>query len=297
MVTRRQFSIRDPESSGSLSFSRTPITRPGGTVTLAEKVSDGNTNPVNKVRLAGFSFDNLTEPEVVDHIIRESEAGRGGWVLTPNIDFCRKASRDPELTAQLRGASLTVADGMPLLWAAKANRTPIVARVTGSSLIFTVSEAAAATSRSVYFLGGAQGVPELAGQNLANRYPGLKVAGSDAPPFAFEESAEAIGQVEAKLRSAAPDIVYVGLGFPKQEKLIIELRKVLRSAWFIGCGGAIPIVAGSVPRAPEWMQRAGLEWLHRLSKEPKRLFRRYVIEDLPFAITLLVRVKFSHQTR
>jgi N-acetylglucosaminyldiphosphoundecaprenol N-acetyl-beta-D-mannosaminyltransferase len=265
-------------------------------VTLADKVSGGSTYPVKKVRLAGFSFDNLTEQEVVDHIINESGAGRGGWVLTPNIDICRQASRDPELTAQLREASLTVADGMPLLWAARANGTPIIARVTGSSLIFTLSEAAAAAGRSVYFLGGAQGVPELAGQNLANRYPGLKVAGSDAPPFAFEESAEAMGQVEAKVRSAAPDIVYVGMGFPKQEKLIIELRKVLPSAWYIGCGAAIPIVAGSVPRAPEWMQRAGLEWLHRLSKEPKRLFRRYVIEDLPFAISLLAQTKFMRKS-
>jgi len=262
-------------------------------VALADKVSDGNNAPARKVRIAGFDFDNLTEQEVVDHIVNESVAGRGGWVLTPNIDFCRKASRDPGLLAQLRESSLTVVDGMPLLWAAKANGTPVVARVTGSSLIFTVSEAAATTGRSVYLLGGAQGIPELAGQNLANRYPGLKVAGSDAPPFAFEESVEAVEQIKAKVGGAGPDIVYVGLGFPKQEKLIIELRKVHPSAWYIGCGAAIPIVAGAVPRAPEWMQHAGLEWLHRLLKEPRRLFRRYIIEDLPFAIALLIKIKLG----
>jgi N-acetylglucosaminyldiphosphoundecaprenol N-acetyl-beta-D-mannosaminyltransferase len=262
-------------------------------VTLADKLSDGDAASARKVRLAGFVFDNLTEQEVVDHIINESKAGRGGWVLTPNVDICRKASRDPELMALLREPSLTVADGMPLLWAAKAKGTPIVARVTGSSLILTLSEAAAATGKAVYLLGGAPGIPDLAGQNLAKLYPGLQVAGSDSPPFAFEESAEAIEQIKAKIGSAAADIIYVGLGFPKQEKLIIELQKALPSAWYIGCGGAIPIVAGSVPRAPEWMQRAGLEWSHRLMKEPRRLFRRYVLEDLPFAISLLVRVKLG----
>jgi N-acetylglucosaminyldiphosphoundecaprenol N-acetyl-beta-D-mannosaminyltransferase len=241
------------------------------------------------IHLAGFNFDNLTELDVIRRIIDESQAGRGGWVVTPNIDICRKTQRDPALRSLLADASLTVPDGMPLLWTAKVRGEPFVQRVTGSSLIFSLTEAASAAGRSVYLLGGEPGVPEAAGANLVGRYPGLKVVGTDAPPLGFERSAAALDDIKSRLRDASPDIVYVGLGFPKQERLIAQLRPTLPAAWFIGCGAAIPIAAGAVPRAPVWMQRSGLEWAHRLLKEPRRLFRRYLIEDLPFAAGLLLR--------
>jgi N-acetylglucosaminyldiphosphoundecaprenol N-acetyl-beta-D-mannosaminyltransferase len=256
---------------------------------FAEPLEEARALPANKVRLAGFDFDNLSEQEVIEHILSESRAGRGGWVVTPNIDICRKTVRDPALRSMLREASLTVADGMPLLWTAKVNGQPFVDRVTGSSLIFTLSAGAAAAGRSIYLLGGEPGVPEMAGQGLVGRYPGLKVAGTDAPPLGFEESATAIDQIKGRVRDAAPDIIFVGMGFPKQERLITTLMPELPAAWFVGCGAGIPIAAGAVPRAPEWMQRLGLEWVHRLLLEPRRLFRRYIVEDLPFAAMLLAR--------
>jgi N-acetylglucosaminyldiphosphoundecaprenol N-acetyl-beta-D-mannosaminyltransferase len=240
-----------------------------------------------RVRLAGFEFDLLTEAEVIRHIVSESAAGSGGWVATPNVDICQRVRREPALRELVRGATLVVPDGMPLLWAARLRGAPLAERVTGSSLIFSLTSAAASAGRSVYLLGGDPGVPDLAGRELARRYPELRVAGAYAPELGFEASPEAMALIRERLGQARPDIVYVGLGFPKQERLIAELTAVLPGAWFIGCGAAIPFAAATLPRAPVWMQRSGLEWAFRLLKEPRRLFRRYLVDDAPYAAYLL----------
>ena len=241
-----------------------------------------------RVRLAGFEFDRLTEADVIRHIVSESRSGRGGWVATPNIDICQHAQRDPAARDLVRGASLIVPDGMPLLWAARLRGAALAERVTGSSLIFTLTSAATQAGLSVFLLGGDPGVPDLAGRQLADRYPGLKLAGADSPPVGFERSADEMTRIRQLLSQAQPDIVYVGLGFPKQERLITDLTATLPRAWFIGCGASIQFAAGTIPRAPIWMQRTGLEWSFRLLKEPRRLFRRYLIQDAPYAARLLL---------
>jgi N-acetylglucosaminyldiphosphoundecaprenol N-acetyl-beta-D-mannosaminyltransferase len=125
---------------------------------------------------------------------------------------------------------------------------------------------------------------------LKLRYPDLKVAGADSPPMGFDTRIEEVEAAADKMALAAPDIVYVGLGFPKQERMIARFAPLLPSAWFVACGAAIPFAAGAVPRAPEWMQRAGLEWAYRLRTEPRRLFPRYVVHDLPFAAGLFAAI-------
>jgi N-acetylglucosaminyldiphosphoundecaprenol N-acetyl-beta-D-mannosaminyltransferase len=212
----------------------------------------------------------------------------GGWVATPNIDICRQTRRDARARSLLQSATLVVPDGMPLIWFSRIRDERLTERVAGSSLIFSLTEAAAKQSRSIYLLGGEPGVAERAGQNLADRYPGLKVAGSESPPMGFDETGGQVKAIIDNLQLAAPDIVYVGLGYPKQERLIVKLAAALPSTWFIGCGAAIPFAAGTLPRAPFWMQRSGLEWLFRLLSEPRRLFRRYLIHDAPYAIRMLV---------
>ncbi len=240
-----------------------------------------------RVLLAGVDLDRLTEQQVVAHVLEQLSLGHGGWVATPNADICRAVSRDHALRALLNGASLAVPDGMPLLWAAQLKGDPLPERVTGASLIYSLSEAAALHGRSVYLLGGEPGVADEAGERLRHRYPGLKVAGTDAPPRGFDGRQDGVEEVRAKVEAAAPDIVYVGLGFPKQEHLIANLRPSLPGAWFIACGAAIPFAAGALQRAPVWMQRNGLEWLFRLVSEPRRLVKRYLVDDLPFAARLL----------
>jgi N-acetylglucosaminyldiphosphoundecaprenol N-acetyl-beta-D-mannosaminyltransferase len=239
-------------------------------------------------RVAGLDFDALSERQVVARIIGDSDDGRGGWVVTPNIDICRQLRRDPAVRALISGASLVVADGMPLVWASRLVGDPLPERVAGASLIFTLSEAAAASGKTIYLLGGEPGVPARAAAALGRRYPGLLVAGVHSPPFGFEREPGEIEAIAARLTRAKPDIVFVGLGFPKQERLIAAVAPALPAAWFIGCGAAIPFAAGTLPRAPHWMQPLGLEWIHRLISEPRRLFRRYLMDDVPFALRLLV---------
>jgi len=242
---------------------------------------------IDRVRVAGFDFSSLTEAQVISYIVRESTMGRGGWVATPNVDICRQSRAAPALRRLLGGATLTVPDGMPLIWAARLAGRPLPERVSGSSLIDTLSAAAAGANLSIYLLGGAPGVPEQAALALTRRYPGLRVAGADAPRLGFDKSAAEVSAARTRLRAAGPDIVFVGLGFPKQEQLITQLAAVFPHTWFVGCGAAIPFAAGAVPRAPAWMQERGLEWLFRLLKEPRRLFRRYLIDDIPYALVLL----------
>jgi N-acetylglucosaminyldiphosphoundecaprenol N-acetyl-beta-D-mannosaminyltransferase len=251
------------------------------------RTEPGAARPGGRTRLAGLDFDRLTEAAAVEHILQASLRGEGGWVATPNVDICRQTRRDPSLRRLVASASLVVPDGMPLVWAARLRGHPLPERVAGGSLIFSLSEAAARQGLSIYLLGGAPGVPERAGRELRGRYPGLRVAGADSPPFGFDQDPSAIEAVRDRLAAAAPDIVYVGLGFPKQERLIARLAPGSPGAWFIGCGAAIPYAAKALPRPPAWMRRTGLAWLFRLISEPRRLFKRYLVHDLPFAVALL----------
>ena len=251
------------------------------------RTEPGAVRSSGRTRLAGLDFDGLTEAETVEHVVGASHRGEGGWVVTPNVDICRQARRDPSLRQLIGTASLVVPDGMPLVWAAQLSGHPLPERVAGGSLIFSLSEAAARQGLSIYLLGGAPGVPQRAGEELSHRYPGLRVVGADSPPLGFDTDPRAVEGVRDRVAAAAPDIVYVGLGFPKQERLITTLAPACPRAWFIGCGAAIPYAAKALPRPPAWMRRAGLAWLFRLYNEPRRLFRRYLVDDLPFAIRLL----------
>jgi N-acetylglucosaminyldiphosphoundecaprenol N-acetyl-beta-D-mannosaminyltransferase len=239
------------------------------------------------VTVAGVAVDALTEGEVVGHVIAALERGEGGHVVTPNVDICRACSRDPEVRAIVEGADLAVPDGMPLVWASRLLGTPVPERITGADLIWSLSEAAASEGLRVYLLGGPPGVAVRAAEVLGDRYPALLVAGVASPPYGFETSVEALTAVREALLAARPRLVFVGLGFPKQDRLIAALRADLPGTWFVGCGSAIAFTAGSVRRAPEWMRSSGLEWLFRLASEPGRLARRYLVDDLPFALRLL----------
>jgi N-acetylglucosaminyldiphosphoundecaprenol N-acetyl-beta-D-mannosaminyltransferase len=213
--------------------------------------------------------------------------GRGGSIATVNIDILRLITRDHDLARLISGASLVVADGMPLVWAARMAGRPLPQRVTGASLVLTLAAAAAASQRSVYLIGGDPGVPEAAGAALAQLFPGLTIAGTESPPHGFEHDEEMVAGILERVARARPDLVLVGLGCPKQEDLIARMLPLLPQTWFLGCGAGIPMAAGQFRRAPSVMQRVGAEWVHRLALEPRRLARRYLVHDLPFAVMLL----------
>ena len=245
-----------------------------------------------RIPLAGVDLDPLTEPEVVAYVRRALDRGAGGRIVTPNVDILRQARIDPAVQRDLADADLVVADGAPLVWAAKLAGTPLPARVAGSDLIWSLSQGLSEDGRSVYLLGGEPAANRLEGAHraalaLTTAFPGLRIAGHASPRYGFDANPAELAAVCAELIEAKPDLVFVGLGFPRQEHLIRRLRRELPGTWFLGCGAAINFVAGDVRRAPPAMQRAGLEWLHRLGTEPRRLARRYLRHDAPFAVRLL----------
>lgn len=253
------------------------------------------TETFDRVELDGTGFDRITEDEVVA-VVRDALAGgRGGRIITPNIDILRQAQVNPRVRRYLDDADLIVADGMPLVWASRLSGAPLPERVAGSSLIWSLSAGLGLDRRSVFVIGGNPASPRRpdgaarAAERLAERSPGLRVAGTLCPEPGFERDPSVFGEFRDAILAAAPDLVFVGLGFPKQEKVIARLRTSLPRAWFMGCGAAVNFVAGDVDRAPRWMQRTGLEWAHRLGTEPRRLAARYLVHDAPYALRLLVR--------
>jgi N-acetylglucosaminyldiphosphoundecaprenol N-acetyl-beta-D-mannosaminyltransferase len=239
------------------------------------------------VPLLGLDFAAVSERDTIDHVIAAIEAGRGGWICPVNLDVLRQWRESAEVRTLVSGADLVVADGMPLIWASGVQGTPLPERVAGSTLVVTLTAAATAAGGSIFLLGGNPGTAEAAVARLTELNPDMRVAGTLCPPVGFEADPEWLERIEIELVDADPDIVYVGLGFPKQERLIVELRQRLPSAWFLSCGISFSFVSGEVRRAPVIMQRLGLEWLHRMAQEPKRLFRRYLARGIPFLFVLL----------
>lgn len=243
-----------------------------------------------RVRLMGMPIDPVTEVQAVEHMFASLGRGQGGWVITPNLDQLRLYHHDPSLRPMYEEASLVLADGMPLLWACQLQRTPLPQRVAGSELIFTLSSAAAGHERSIFLLGGNPGAADGAARKLSERYAGLRIAGTYCPPFGFERNDAEMARIESLLSESRADFVFVGLGFPKQERLIARIRHVLPQAWFLGIGVSLSFASGDIRQAPIWMRRTGLEWIHRMFQEPGRLFDRYVLKDLPFAFRVLANV-------
>lgn len=248
------------------------------------------------IDMMGVELHAVTQQQAVEHILSELDAGRGGMLVTPNLDHLYRCVNDLSFAALVGEADLVVADGMPLVWAARVQGTPLPARVAGSDLIWSLSEAAARRKRSVYLLGGAPGTAESAAKVLVDKYPELTVAGVYCPPMGFERDPAETARIAEQLRAARPDIVYVALGSPKQERLICSIRSALPQAWWLGVGISFSFVCGEVNRAPRWMQRVGLEWLHRLVQEPRRLFKRYILQGLPFVPRLLAHAAWRRVT-
>lgn len=242
---------------------------------------------IGAVPLLGMPLAKIDEAACIALVLKSLAVGRGGWIITANLDILRRYVLDAAFRQLAQQASLTVADGMPLVWASALRGARLPARVTGADLIRSLSAGAARQRRSVYLIGGDPGTAEAAAQTLQRLCPGLHVAGTWYPPMGFEQDPTHLPALRQALQAAQPDIVYVALGCPKQERLIEVLRWDLPDAWWIGVGISFSLLAGRLRRAPRWTQRAGLEWLWRLGQEPRRLAVRYLWHVLPFATWLL----------
>jgi N-acetylglucosaminyldiphosphoundecaprenol N-acetyl-beta-D-mannosaminyltransferase len=237
------------------------------------------------VNLLGMALLPVDTDGLLDVVFDALEEGRGGWVVTANLDFLRRHAKDHDARALYQQAEVRVADGMPLVWAARLQGDALPGRVAGASLLVPLAARAAQEGRSLFLLGGDNDDAAQAAALLQVHAPGLTVF-TDNRRVAMPPSATELQELIQTLRSQRPDVVLVGLGSPKQEKLIALLKDALPTTWFVGVGISFSFTAGTVPRAPLIVQKAGLEWAHRLVTEPRRLWRRYLVEDLPFAAEL-----------
>lgn len=240
-----------------------------------------------QVTLMGLPLDVCTPSSLIDRLMAEALRGRGGYLVTPNLDHLRSVTRSEYLMELALSADIRVADGMPLVWASRIQGTPLPVRVTGSDLIFPLVRALAEAEQTVYLLGGNPGTADAAAEIMTRHAAGLRIVGTYCPPFGFEHDPAELSRIESELRVADPDFVLIGLPFQKASELVATVRPSLPTTWFLGLGITFSFVCGEVRRAPVWMQRVGLEWVYRLIQEPRRLSRRYMFEGFPFGLRLL----------
>lgn len=230
--------------------------------------------------VAGIPIDDMTMDEALDRVEEFIASGQPHQIATVNADFVVKAWDDPELRYILQVADMLTPDGMPLVWGARLLGVPLEGRVTGADMVPALAEMGARKGWRFYFLGARPGIAARAAEILTERYPGLQVVGVYSPPVSPVVEMDPV--IVDQIREARPDILLVAFGNPKQEKWIHMHRADLGVPVAIGIGGTLDFIAGETRRAPQWMQRTGMEWLFRLLQEPRRLWRRYVVDMAHF---------------
>lgn len=233
-----------------------------------------------RIKFMNTNIDNLTMAETLHEIDKLIQKKNCSYVVTPNVDHIVRLEKDEELQKVYKNASLILTDGKPLIWISKWYKTPIKEKISGSDLFPRVCQLAANKNYTMYLLGAAEGVADTAARYLMKKYPGLNIVGTYSPPFGFEKNEQEMNKIKTQIQDVHPDILIVGLGCPKQEKFMYYHCKELGVPISFGLGASIDFEAGNIKRAPKWMSNHGLEWLYRFSKEPKRLFKRYFVDDL-----------------
>lgn len=232
--------------------------------------------------MLGVGIDPLTMSEAITAFEGLIARGTSSIVYAVNVDVCMKIQRDQELKTAFHQADLVLVDGTPMTWAARLLGSPLPARVSGSDFLPAFCAVAARKGYRIFLLGARAGVAERAKRSLRTKYPDLQIVGTYAPPMGFDaDEHENVKTIEI-VRAADPDVLFAAFGAPKQENWLFRNRDMLKVAVSMGIGSSLDYLAGSLKRAPRWMQAWGLEWTYRLVQEPSRLWRRYLIDDPPF---------------
>ena len=237
-----------------------------------------------RYNVIGVGVSALTLAQARDLVISVRGELRRGYICLGTAHGLTEARHDPALRQIYNESWLTTPDGMPLVWLGPRG----VERVYGPDLMLAVCGVGRASGLTHFFLGGAEGVAEELKQKLCARFPGLTVVGTHAPPFRPLDDRE-LAALRAEIAHTRPDVIWVGLGTPKQEKFMAAHWREFDAGVMIGVGAAFDFHSGRVPQAPRWMQRSGLEWLFRLGTEPRRLGWRYLTTNPLFALRVLAQ--------
>ena len=212
------------------------------------------------------------------------------YVVAINVDVVMKIENDSYLKEITDKADMVLVDGKPLVWIAKWHKHPVKAKISGSDLVPLLCEVAAKKGYSVYIIGGKDGIAEQAKTKLKEQLPGINIVGTYAPPLGFEKDERELEKINAMISEAHPDVLIACFGCPKQEKWIYENYLKYDAKVSVCAGATVDFLAGNVNRAPRWMSEHGLEWFYRFLQEPKRLFKRYFIDDM-----MIVRLFFKYK--
>ena len=245
-----------------------------------------------KQRLLNTYIDNLTMNETVEKINSFIKLHKASYVVAVNIDVIMKIEQDALLKEISDNADLTIVDGQPLIWISKIFGNSIKEKVSGSDLVPEICRLAEKNNYRIFILGGKMGIPERAKGNLELQYPGIEIVGTYSPPFGFEKNRDELDRINTIIRESNPDIIIACFGCPKQEKWTYSNYKEFPGATVICAGATVDFLAGEVNRAPRWMSRCGLEWFYRFLQEPKRMFKRYFVDDLGI-IPLIIKYKIN----
>jgi N-acetylglucosaminyldiphosphoundecaprenol N-acetyl-beta-D-mannosaminyltransferase len=246
-----------------------------------------------RINIAGIWIDSYSFDQVIDQVIEHALARHSPeYVVTPNAQHIVTLQEDSHFQEIYQKARWVVPDGVSLLWAANFLGTPLKGRINGTDLFEKLCVAASEKDLKVFLLGGRPGASEQAKVVLQSRYPDLKVAGTYCPPYGFETDTIELERINNTINQAKPDILFVGLGAPKQEKWIYASYQALQVPVSLGIGVSFELVSNIVPRAPLLLQKIGCEWLFRLVMEPRRLWQRYVYSN-PLFIWLVLKQKLG----
>jgi N-acetylglucosaminyldiphosphoundecaprenol N-acetyl-beta-D-mannosaminyltransferase len=240
--------------------------------------------PPPRYNVLGIGVSVLTFAQARDLVLGARGRLRIGYICLGTAHGLTEAQRHPELRRIYNQSWLTTPDGMPLVWLGP----PGVERVYGPDLMLAVCEAGRAVGLRHYLFGGVEGVAEQLRARLAARFPGVEIVGTFTPPFR-DLRPEEFGVLQADVAAKRPDVIWVGLGTPKQEKFMARHWRELEAGVLIGVGAAFDFHSGRMPQAPRWMQRSGLEWLFRLCSEPRRLGPRYLKTNPLFVLRVLAQ--------
>lgn len=249
---------------------------------------------MEKQQLLNTYVNNVDMDETVALIEQIIETGKKGYVVAVNVDVLVKIENDPYLKKIADEADLTLVDGKPLVWISKLYHRPVKAKISGSDLVPRLCNTASENGYSVFILGGKDGIAEKAKNNLLKKMPNINIVGTYSPPLGFEKNKDELEKINSLISNAKPNILIVCFGCPKQEKWIYENYQKYDANVSICAGATVDFLAGNIKRAPRWMSEFGLEWFYRFTREPKRLFKRYFLDDMKI-IKLITKYKIQEK--
>lgn len=235
---------------------------------------------MNKQPLLNTFVNNIGMSEAINAIENMLETNGKYYVIPINVDVVIKAEADQYLNKIINDANLVLVDGQPLIWISKLHKLPVKEKISGSDLVPFLCGTAALKGYSIFILGGKEGIADQAARKLEEKYNSIKIAGTYSPPFGFENDKNELKKINKLISSAHPDILIACFGCPKQEKWVYENYLKYDAKVSICAGATVDFLAGNIKRSPKWISDHGLEWLFRFVQEPKRLFKRYFLDDI-----------------